>query len=172
MSGCMILLYSLLIFVVVIVLLDYSYGLKFNLSACLLSNCIIINAACEDPFCGMRIWIEESTFRIKIYLFKIRVFNVQFSMKKGNASASKEKWLRFLKAAYMEHIYVSVSYGLQDPFATGILCGALRIAAMYLPIEALRLTPDFVSNNFHMTVSAYARVSLGHTILNYFRIKS
>lgn len=103
---------------------------------------------------------------LKIYLFKIRIYNkkLQRQKKKGNA-------LVWLKSAVIVNKKADINYGMRNPFSTGLASGALGIAAGLLKLDEMNMHPDFFSAEDYIRASGSAEIIVGDTIRNYVKNK-
>lgn len=166
----MIVLYIILLHILIIFIIDYIQGFKFWLSAALDNNGIDAEIKCLYPLLKILVETREDIPFMNVYLFKKKFYEARL-FKKGVSKKRAIDVRRLLKAVSVKNINISTSYGFEDPFTTGIVYGAVNIAAPFLNVERIELTPDFTSNEIYFDVNAHANFYLGQTIVNYFKNK-
>lgn len=163
----MVLFSILLLLLLFFVVHDISQGFKFKMSAHFDNDGGFVNIRYLYPFFKVIVSIKENVPYLMVYVLNAELFKKRLVKKvtsKGSAS-------RLLKAAKVTNVDVSTSYGLEDPFATGIVYGAMNLAAAYLPRARIRLLPDFMSSETYVNVNADANFKLGQTIVSYIKNK-
>lgn len=128
-----------------------------------------INILYLYPLIKIVIRFEDNKPFLLVYLLKIRVFKTQLKTKKR--SNRSNKGISFVKSANPTHVNVTTHYGFKDPYATGMVCGALSIAKNYINTDKINQFPDFISNNDYIYVDASANIKVGQTIVKYAKNK-
>lgn len=108
--------------------------------------------------------IEDWKPILTVYLLNKRVYRSAVKAGKG-----KPNGMKLLKSVKPKDIHINAYYGFQDPFITGVACGAINIASQFISIDSIQQVPDFTAGNDYIYFDATAKVNVGSTIINLFR---
>jgi hypothetical protein len=115
-----------------------------------------------DPFVNAFMTLENTMPVLKVYLFKQLVIERTLS----NRGRNKNGGIELVKLSNPKDVHVNVHYGFNDPFTTGITCGAINIASQFLNIASINQIPDFMPENDYIYLDATAKVILGEAVVN------
>jgi hypothetical protein len=103
---------------------------------------------------------------ITVRLFGKKV-SAQF-LKKGKKARTGTN---IFEALALSDTRVEVSYGLNDPFLTGIFCAAADFAGALMRNAGITLEPDFLPDSEFLRVAAATSLNIGDTIVNLVKLK-
>lgn len=127
------------------------------------------------PLLKVILTLENAKPVLTVYIFNKRVY--RNTLKSRERSAAKDEKYRpgimeLIKITKPNDIHVNAFYGFQDPFATGIACGALNIASQFINIDSIQHAPDFMVENDYIYLDAAAKVNIGSTLVNLYRARN
>ncbi len=161
-------IYLLIIFILIIFAFIWIYFAGIRIKAIVR----IQEGLCADifwkyPFLRGTFKLEDTIPLLQIYIFNIRIVNHRIISKHGSFNLK-----RLVKSIDATKIRVKMNYGLNDPFQTGILCGALNILSSFLDIEEIIQVPDFLAQSNYVRIEAEALINVRHSILNFAKTKN
>lgn len=158
-----------LLFIAIFFVIDYINGLKLKMLAHIDETGMDLDIEFLSPFIKVSFYIKDTIPVYSVHLFRARILKgelINDSGAKKNFSLS-----RLVKSAVVHDVNISASYGLDDPFKTGLLYGSLCAAGAGAKITSINQSPDFVPNDEYINFSADAKLYLGQTIINFIKNK-
>lgn len=115
--------------------------------------------------------VEFSNYRplLTVYLFNIRVFSKV--LRANKKKKQKQPVLDYYHALDLRNLSMKASYGLGNPFTTGIFAGTIGLFAPFLRNAEIVTYPDFFSAGDYISVQASAKMNIGNTVLSMLRLK-
>lgn len=109
--------------------------------------------------------VESNNPILIFYLFNKKIF--KRTIKK---SKRKSKNMEIIKTVIPKDININAKYSSNNPFLTGIICGAINTASQFINIDSIKHYPDFFNDNDYIYLDANAKVNLGKAFLNYLKL--
>ena len=162
----MIFIYILLLLLILFIIVDLVHGIRITIYAILNRDTMKVDITCLYPLFKATFDVEDECPCLSIYFIKVKLFETKLVRRK----VSNKK--RLLDALKISNFELSTSYGLRDPFLTGLVSGLLGILSSFVPISSLVLKPNFMSNEQYVTLDASATIKVGHTIWDYLKYKT
>lgn len=159
-------IYLVLILILLLLVYIFTQTIRFHVLFHL-DDELYINILCLYPLIKICIKLEEDKPILMVYIFKIRVYKTLLKMKRR-----ADHGVGLVQSINPRNIYVDTYYGFRNPYTTGILCGALGAASNIVDIKRLHQVPDFLSTNDYVYVKADADIHVGHSIMNFAKMKS
>lgn len=144
----------------------FTQTIRFRLLLNLDTSGFGFHILCLYPFLEIKIKIIDDQPFLLVHFFKITIYRKQLMLQKKTGTGK-----RLLRSADVKNINVNTRYGLDNPFSTGILCGALNIAVACMNIGEVLQFPNFISGDEFFYIDATADMNVGHTIFNFVKNK-
>lgn len=110
--------------------------------------------------------IENSRPVLTLYFFNMKLY--KRILHRGGKNRNKHS---LLKLAHPEELIINAYYGFQDPYTTGIACGAVNSALQFIKSASINQVPDFTAEQDYILLDAKARVNMGTALMNLARSK-
>ncbi len=111
----------------------------------------------------------QNRMRVSVLLLKAKVFS-RLS-EKGKEKTKRENRTVF-KALSLEDTHVKASYGFNEPYLTGILCGAISCAEALIKKTTFEQIPEFFPAQEFIKIEVRSKLNAGKTALNFIKFKS
>lgn len=161
-------------FLILILLLLFMFGLAISYHFVLIDIQLDTNQNKMNllfywlyPMFKAKVVMENLKPKITIYLFKKKIFTKTIKVKKG----VKKPAFSYYKFLVLKDSNVSIQYGLNNPFSTGITAGLIEIIQTYFNNIPITQVPDFVPSNDYVTLEASTKINVGKTLAKIVRSK-
>jgi DUF2953 family protein len=101
---------------------------------------------------------DEDAF-YKIHLFEKEFLTKNITNKTLHNIKDYTEKIQFIRNIKPHSIDIEASYGFEDPSTTGMVCGAINLAANYLGVNVLYNNPDFSMNYNYFNIRGTVEVS-------------
>ena len=165
----MILILLILLIVVTFIVLLFTVNLRVKVVFDTYKTSLNMSLIWLHSFLKALVTIEDTKPMLTLYLLNKRLFK-----KRLGAGRRKRKLngIKVIKSIDSSDVHVNARYGFRDPFTTGIPCGALSVASQFINIDYFSQFPDFTAGDDYIYMDASAKVNLGSTLMNLFRLKT
>jgi len=105
---------------------------------------------------------------VSIYILDLKILSKP--LKKKRASNINNN-INMIKALSIRENRIEVSYGLNQPYLTGLFFGAISSLGSLVRITNLRQHPDFLSVGEYLRISSKIKIDLAKTLANFISLK-
>ncbi len=115
----------------------------------------------------------QATVRNSRPLLAFYLFDKKLMVKiiKPKSGGRKLKGMELVKLAEPHDISINTNYGFRDPFTTGIVCGAIGLAAPLANVDSVNNVPDFHTDTDYIHLDASAKIDTGSTLMRILRAR-
>lgn len=100
---------------------------------------------------------------LRVFLFKIKVFSKFLRRRRKKAQRSA---FQVFKSLSLSNTSLDVSYGFNEPFATGFFPVILNFIAVIFNITEISFYPNFLPEAEFLKIKVETNLSIGETIIN------
>jgi uncharacterized membrane protein YciS (DUF1049 family) len=171
-------MYYLLLLIVVLLILVLSIGiLTFKKLAMVSlnydtdSNEYHVTLKWLSPFVTIKVDTFNLSPKLSVFLFKKRIYAkpVQKPMQRKNKI--KLNTIDYFQAIKRENSYITLNFGLDDPFATSLVCGLIPWLHCFLSDVDITPVPVFLADHAYIDLNAGTKLNIGKTMFSLFKLK-
>lgn len=108
------------------------------------------------------ITMKDSSPVIRLAIFDKVIMKIKPKPRPKKSTSDKFKLVQQINP---QDVHVNFRYGFNDPYNTGVACGAVNMASQFINIDSLIHTPDFTSSKDYIYLNATAKLNLGSTLV-------
>lgn len=118
------------------------------------------------PFVRIEASVLDYRLFITVYFFRAKIYAKL--MKPGKKGKSRKALFQSLA---LSKTGARITYGFNEPFLTGLFCGAADFLASLINSADIELEPVFIPENEFLRITAKTQLNAGKTFINMLRIK-
>lgn len=116
------------------------------------------------PFIRIEARVNHYRPFITVYFFRTKIY--AGFLKQGKKSKSRKA---LFETMALSNTSAKISYGLSEPYLTGLFCGAADFIAVLIRSADIALEPEFIPENEFLKISAKTQLNAGKTFINMLR---
>lgn len=116
----------------------------------------------------IRIEAKIINYRIfmRVFLFSKRIYARFLKSQKEKRSKTD-----LFRAMALSDTMIKISYGLNEPYLTGVFSGAAHFIKSLISTADIELEPEFIPENEFLRIKANTSLNIGRTLLNLLKLK-